>query len=47
MIGNTIQALFTEANDYPAAAALSVILMSMIVVLVFGYVKFSGTDDLL
>ena len=26
--------LFTEANDYPAAAALSVILMSMIVVLV-------------
>ena len=32
MIGNTIQSLFTEANDYPAAAALSVILMSMIVV---------------
>jgi spermidine/putrescine transport system permease protein len=47
MIGNTIQALFTEANDYPAAAALSVILMSMIVVLVFLYVKFSGTEDLL
>src|SRR3954454_20041087 len=47
MIGNTIQALFTEANDYPAAAALSVILMSMIVVLVFGYVKFAGTEDLL
>ena len=47
MIGNTIQALFTEANDYPAAAALSVILMSMIVVLVFMYVKFAGTEDLL
>jgi spermidine/putrescine transport system permease protein len=47
MIGNTIQALFTEANDYPATAALSVILMSMIVVLVFLYVKFSGTEDLL
>jgi spermidine/putrescine transport system permease protein len=47
MIGNTIQALFTEANDYPAAAALSVILMSMIVVLVFLYVKFAGTEDLL
>ncbi len=47
MIGNTIQALFTEANDYPAASALSVILMSMIVVLVFMYVKFAGTEDLL
>jgi spermidine/putrescine transport system permease protein len=47
MIGNTIQSLFTEANDYPAASALSVILMSMIVVLVFCYVKFAGTEDLL
>jgi spermidine/putrescine transport system permease protein len=47
MIGNTIQALFTEANDYPTAAALSVILMSMIIVLVFCYVKFAGTEDLL
>jgi len=47
MIGNTIQSLFTEANDYPAAAALSVILMGMIVALVFAYVKFAGTEDLL
>jgi spermidine/putrescine transport system permease protein len=47
MIGNTIQSLFTEANDYPAAAALSVILMSIIVVMVFGYVKFAGSEDLL
>ena len=47
MIGNTIQSLFTEANDYPAAGALSVILMVMIVVLVLGYVKFAGTEDLL
>jgi spermidine/putrescine transport system permease protein len=47
MVGNTIQALFTEANDYPTAAALSVILMAMIIVLVFAYVKFAGTEDLL
>src|SRR4051794_13500023 len=47
MIGNTIQSLFTEANDYPAASALSVILMVVIVTMVFGYVKFAGTEDLL
>ena len=47
MIGNIIQALFTEANDYPAAAALSVILMSMIVVMVFGLRRSAGTEDLL
>jgi spermidine/putrescine transport system permease protein len=47
MIGNTIQALFTEANDYPAAGALSVILMVMIVAMVLFYVKRAGTEDLL
>jgi spermidine/putrescine transport system permease protein len=47
MIGNTIQSLFTEANDYPAAGALSVILMVVIVAMVLGYVKFAGTEDLL
>ncbi len=47
MIGNTIQALFTQANDYPAAASLSVMLMVMIVVLVLVYVKRAGTEDLL
>ena len=47
MIGNTIQALFTQANDYPAAAALSVMLMFLIVALVLVYVKRAGTEDLL
>ena len=47
MIGNTIQSLFTEANDYPTASALSVILMLMIVALVVAYVKRAGTEDLL
>ena len=30
MIGNVIQSLFTDANDYPAAGALSVMLMLLI-----------------
>ena len=47
MIGNTIQDLFTQANDYPAAAALSVMLMVLIVALVLVYVKRAGTEDLL
>jgi spermidine/putrescine transport system permease protein len=47
MIGNTIQALFTQANDYPAAGALSVMLMFLIVALVLFYVKRAGTEDLL
>src|SRR6478672_2722893 len=47
MIGNTIQALFTEANDYPAAASLLVMLMLLIVVMVLFYVKRAGTEDLL
>ena len=34
MVGNVIQSLFTDANDYPAAAALSMILMVLIVVMV-------------
>jgi spermidine/putrescine transport system permease protein len=47
MIGNTIQSLFTEANDYPAASALSVMLMVLIVAMVVAYVKRAGTEDLL
>ncbi len=31
MVGNVIQSLFTDANDYPTAGALSVILMVLIV----------------
>ena len=47
MIGSVIQSLFTNANNYPAAAALSVILMSLIVVMVLFYVRRAGTEDLL
>jgi spermidine/putrescine transport system permease protein len=45
MIGNEIQDLFA-AGDYPTAASLSVTLMAAIVLMVFVYVRRSGTEDL-
>ena len=47
MIGNVIQDLFTDAGDYPAAAALSMSLMILITVMVFFYIRRAGTEDLL
>nr|WP_246416060.1 ABC transporter permease [Nocardioides luti] len=47
MVGTKIQSLFTDANDYPTAAALSVILMVLIVGMVLVYVRRAGTEDLL
>ena len=47
MIGNVIQNLFTDANDYPAAGALSVLLMLLILVMVIVYVRRAGTEELL
>jgi spermidine/putrescine transport system permease protein len=47
MVGNVIQNLFTDANDYPAAAALSMILMLLIVAMVLFYVRRAGTEELL
>jgi spermidine/putrescine transport system permease protein len=47
MIGNVIQNLFTDANDYPAAGALSVMLMLLILVLVLVYIRRAGTEELL
>ena len=47
MVGGVIQSLFTDANDYPAAAALSMILMIGIVVMVLVYVRRAGTEELL
>jgi spermidine/putrescine transport system permease protein len=47
MIGNVIQTLFTDANDYPAAGALSVMLMLLILVMVLVYVRRAGTEELL
>ena len=47
MVGNVIEANFLGLLNYPAASALSVILMGIILVLVGLYVKRSGTEDLL
>ena len=47
MIGNVIQDLFTDAGDYPAAAALSMTLMILITAMVFVYIRRVGTEDLL
>jgi spermidine/putrescine transport system permease protein len=47
MIGNVIQNLFTDANDYPAAGALSMMLMLLILAMVLVYVRRAGTEELL
>jgi spermidine/putrescine transport system permease protein len=45
MIGNVIQNLF-DGGSYPEAAALSVTLMAVIVVLVMLYIRKAGTEEL-
>jgi spermidine/putrescine transport system permease protein len=47
MMGNVIEANFLVLQNFPAAAALSIILMTVILVIVSIYVKRSGTDELL
>ncbi|HJU48746.1 MAG TPA: ABC transporter permease [Gaiellaceae bacterium] len=46
MIGNVIQSKFLELIDYPAAAALSFILMALILVALLVYARVVGTDKL-
>ncbi|MDM4763485.1 ABC transporter permease [Galbitalea sp. SE-J8] len=46
MVGNVIEANFLSLQNYPAAAAMSIILMAIILVLVGVYVARSGTKDL-
>jgi len=47
MIGNVIDSAFLVRLDYPQAAALSFILMAIILAMVFVYVKRAGTDEVL
>jgi len=47
MIGNVIENNFLVQQNYPAAAALSIVLMAAILILVGIYVKKSGTEDLI
>jgi spermidine/putrescine transport system permease protein len=46
VIGTVVQTQFLERNDYPTAAAISFVLMAIIVALVAVYAKFLGTEDL-
>jgi spermidine/putrescine transport system permease protein len=47
MIGNTIQSLYLTQRDYPAAAALSFVLMAGILAIVFVYLRFAGSEALM
>lgn len=46
MIGNVIQKQFLIVKDYPGAAALSFLLMAMILAGVLSYTRALGTEDL-
>jgi spermidine/putrescine transport system permease protein len=47
MIGNVIQGLYLNVRDYPAAAALSFVLMAVIMIVVFVYIRFAGSESLM
>jgi len=44
MIGNKIQSLFLVERDYPEAAALSFLMMALILVMVIVYIRLAGTE---
>ncbi|WP_175411252.1 ABC transporter permease [Streptomyces sp. TRM64462] len=46
MIGNVIQTQFLRVLDYPTAAALSFILMAVVLIMVTVYIRRAGTEDL-
>ena len=46
MIGNVIKSKFLELTDYPAAAAMSIVLMASIVIMVLIYARAVGTEKL-
>jgi spermidine/putrescine transport system permease protein len=47
MIGNVIQSRFLELTDYPTAAALSFILMALVLVVVLAWARLVGTESLM
>lgn len=47
MIGNRIQSLYLLERDYPTAAALSFTLMAAILLVVFVYIRFAGSEALM
>jgi spermidine/putrescine transport system permease protein len=47
MIGNVIQSRYLVVNDYPSAAALSFVLMALILAAVVIYIRFAGSEALM
>jgi spermidine/putrescine transport system permease protein len=47
MIGNVIQSLYLTQANYPSAAALSFVLMALIMVAVVIYIRFAGSEALM
>jgi len=47
MIGNVIDSAFLVRLDYPRAAALSFLLMAVILAMVFVYIRKAGTEEVL
>jgi spermidine/putrescine transport system permease protein len=45
MIGNVIQTLYLQNDDYPGASALSIVLMAVLLVGIFIYARALGTRD--
>jgi spermidine/putrescine transport system permease protein len=44
MIGNVIQSLYLSQRNYPEAAALSFLMMALILAIVLIYIRFAGTE---
>jgi len=47
MIGNVIQSRYLELTDYPTAAAMSFILMALVLVVVLVWARLVGTESLM
>src|SRR5882757_2061039 len=47
MIGNVIQSLYLKQREYPAAAALSFVLIAIILIIVLIYIRFAGSEALM
>ncbi len=47
MVGNRIQSLYLNERDFPTAAALSFMLMATILLIVFIYIRFAGSEALM
>jgi spermidine/putrescine transport system permease protein len=43
MVGNVIQSLYLNQRDYPEAAALSFVMMAVILAIVLAYIRLAGT----